>query len=150
VGGPGATVSLTGAVTASTTADTGGNYSFAGLANGSYTVTPSKAGYVYTPASRAVTVSGASVAAVNFASAVGSHWVDLSWTASVSQVAGYNVYRANTSKGPYTKANGALVTSTTYGDQTVLSGSTYYYVTTAVDNQGRESIYSNEAAATVP
>jgi len=149
-GGPGATVNLTGAVTASTTADTGGNYSFTGLANGSYTVTPSKPGYVYTPASRAVTVSGANVAAIDFGSAVVSHWVDLSWTASLSQVVGYNVYRATTSQGPYTKSNGALLTSTTYGDQAVLSGSTYYYVTTAVDSQGRESAYSNEAVATVP
>jgi len=120
------------------------------LANGSYTVTPSKPGYVYTPASRAVTVSGANVAAIDFGSAVVSHWVDLSWTASLSQVVGYNVYRATTSQGPYTKSNGALLTSTTYGDQAVLSGSTYYYVTTAVDNQGRESAYSNEAVATVP
>ena len=149
-GGPGATVNLTGAVTASTTADTGGNYSFTGLANGSYTVTPSKPGYVYTPASRAVTVSGANVAAIDFGSAVVSHWVDLSWTASLSQVVGYNVYRATTSQGPYTKSNGALLTSTTYGDQAVLSGSTYYYVTTAVDSQGRESAYSNEAVAPVP
>ncbi len=149
-GGAGATVNLTGAKTATTTADAGGNYTFTGLANGSYTVTPGKTGYIYTPASQAVTVSGANVSAVNFSSTVVSHWVDLSWTASVSKVAGYNVYRSNTSNGPYTKSNGSLVSSTTYSDPTVLSGLTYYYVTTAVDSVGRESSYSNQAVATVP
>ena len=33
---------------------------------------------------------------------------------------------------------------------TVQRGLTYYHVTTAVDSQGRESIYSNEAADTAP
>jgi hypothetical protein len=149
-GGPGATVKLTGAATASTTADTGGNYTFVGLANGSYTVTPNKAGFVYTPASQAVTVNGANVSAVNFSSVTVSHWVGLSWTASLSQVAGYNAYRSSTSNGPYAKLNSSLVSSTTYSDQTVQSGSTYYYVTTAVDNQGKESVYSNQSVATVP
>jgi Concanavalin A-like lectin/glucanases superfamily len=149
-GGPGATVSLTGTATASTTADTNGNYTFSGLTNGSYTVTPSKTGYIYTPAGQAVTVNGANVSAVNFSSAVVSHWVGLSWTASTSQVVGYNAYRSTTSNGTYTKLNSALVTSTTYSDQNVQSGSTYYYVTTAVDSQGNESVYSNQAVATVP
>ena len=45
------------------------------------------------------------------------------------------------------RAPGAI---TNYSDQTVQSGVTYYYVTTAVDSQGMESVYSNEAAATVP
>ncbi len=62
-GGSGATVSLTGAATATTTADASGNYSFAGVANGAYTVTPSKAGFTFTPASAAVTVSGANATA---------------------------------------------------------------------------------------
>jgi hypothetical protein len=149
-GGPGATVALTGTATASTTADSGGNYTFTGLANGSYTVTPSKTGYAFTPATQAVAVNGANVSAVNFSSVVASHWVGLSWTASVSQVVGYNVYRSTTSNGNYTKLNSALVSATTYSDQAVQSGSTYYYVTTAVDSQGNESIYSNQSAATVP
>ena len=77
--------------------------------------------------------------------------VSLSWTASTSQnVVGYNAYRSLTSGGPYTKLNTGFITSTTYIDRTVLSGVTYYYVTTAVDSQGLESAYSNQAAATVP
>ena len=67
-GGSGATVNLTGAKTASTTANTSGVYSFTGLVNGSYTVTPTKSGFVMTPANRAVTISGANATA-NFTSA---------------------------------------------------------------------------------
>ena len=66
-GGSGATVTLTGATTATVTASTSGVYSFS-VPNGSYTITPTKAGFAYTPASQAVTVSGANKTA-NFSSA---------------------------------------------------------------------------------
>ena len=65
-GGSGATVTLSGAANATTTADGSGNYTFAGLANGAYIVTPSKSGYTFSPASQAVTISGANLSAVNF------------------------------------------------------------------------------------
>jgi hypothetical protein len=79
------------------------------------------------------------------------HRVDLSWNASTSQnVIGYNVYRASTSGGPYAKINSVLDASTVYTDTSVVSGNTYYYVTTAVDSNNQESIYSNQAQATVP
>jgi hypothetical protein len=52
-------VTLSGAATAATTTDPSGRYSFGGLANGSYTVTPSRAGYTFSPTSAPVTVSGA-------------------------------------------------------------------------------------------
>ncbi len=77
--------------------------------------------------------------------------VALSWTASTSPgIAGYNAYRSTVSGGPYTKLDSSLISNTNYNDQTVQSGYTYYYVTTAVDSQGMESAYSNEAVATVP
>jgi hypothetical protein len=66
-GGNGATVSLSGGATATTTANASGAYIFSGVTNGSYTVTPSKAGFVYSPVSQAVTVNGAN-ATVNFSS----------------------------------------------------------------------------------
>src|SRR5580693_3255549 len=43
-GGNGATVTLSGAASAATTANTSGNYTFSGLSNGAYTVTPSRTG----------------------------------------------------------------------------------------------------------
>ncbi|HZU21582.1 MAG TPA: DUF4082 domain-containing protein, partial [Terriglobales bacterium] len=64
--GSGASVALSGAATASTTADSSGNYSFSNLANGSYTVTPTKSGYTVNPASQNVTISNANAASVNF------------------------------------------------------------------------------------
>ncbi|HVO80848.1 MAG TPA: choice-of-anchor D domain-containing protein [Terriglobales bacterium] len=78
------------------------------------------------------------------------HTVDLSWDPSTSVVAGYDVYRSGTSGGPYTKINSALDTGTTYADGSVESGQTYYYVTTAVDDNGNESGYSNEVQALIP
>ncbi len=67
-GGNGTTINLTGAATASATADTSGNYSFPGLASGSYTVTPVHLGWSFTPSSRTVTISSANVGSINFSS----------------------------------------------------------------------------------
>jgi fibronectin type 3 domain-containing protein len=78
------------------------------------------------------------------------HSVALTWNASTSTVAGYNVYRSTVSGGPYTKINSTLVTTLTYTDSTVQSGTTYYYVTTAVDTNGNESVDSNETSAPIP
>lgn len=64
--GAGSTVTLSGASTATVTADTSGNYVFSGLSNANYTVTPNKPGYSFIPPSQSVTVSGADVTAVNF------------------------------------------------------------------------------------
>jgi fibronectin type 3 domain-containing protein len=38
----------------------------------------------------------------------------------------------------------------TYTDTTVQNRTTYYYVTTAVDSTGTESLYSPEAQAIIP
>jgi N,N-dimethylformamidase beta subunit-like, C-terminal/Domain of unknown function (DUF4082)/Bacterial Ig-like domain (group 2)/Bacterial Ig domain len=67
--GSGALVTLGGAAPATVTADASGNYSFQNLLNGLYTVTPSKAGVVFTPSTQSVTVNGANMTA-NFAGAI--------------------------------------------------------------------------------
>lgn len=79
-----------------------------------------------------------------------THSVDLLWVASTSVVIGYNLYRGTQTGGPYTRINGALTTGTTYTDTQVQSGLTYFYVVTAVDSSNTESVYSNEASATIP
>jgi hypothetical protein len=66
----GVTVALSGTSTASTTTDASGNYSFTGLSNGGYTVTPSKSGYTFTPANQSVTINNANTPPVNFTSQV--------------------------------------------------------------------------------
>jgi len=97
------------------------------------------------------TDSPASSTLVGTGQAPAQHDVDLSWNASSSSdVIGYNVYRGSASGGPYSQINSALEASTAYADSSVTSGSTYYYVTTAVAQDGSESIYSNEVGAAIP
>jgi len=85
------------------------------------------------------------------AGAAVQHTVGLSWNASTSSsVAGYNVYRATSSTGTYSRINLALNPSMNYSDSTVQAGQTYYYATTAVDSSGSESGYSNKVQVVVP
>jgi hypothetical protein len=81
---------------------------------------------------------------------VTAHSASLTWNASTSTVAGYNVYRGSASGGPYTKQTSSLDGSTAYSDSSVQSATTYFYVVTAVDSSGNESSYSNEATAVIP
>ena len=85
-------------------------------------------------------------------SGAGTHDVILTWTASTtSGVVGYDVYRGTTSGGPYpTQLNSTPINGTTYTDETVQAGQTYYYVVTAVASDGIKSAYSNQVSATVP
>ena len=78
------------------------------------------------------------------------HTVTLSWSASASPVAGYNVYRGTASGGPYTKINPSLETATVYSDSSVQGATTYYYVATSVDSSSDESAFSNQTVAKVP
>jgi hypothetical protein len=79
-----------------------------------------------------------------------THTAKLTWKASSSHVAGYNVYRSEVSGQKYQKINSSLIQGLTYADNTVQSGVTYYYVTRAVDDQGHESTNSNETSVSVP
>lgn len=152
VSGSAATLTLSGGAGATTKTDSSGDYSFSGLANGSYVVAPSQSGYSFSPTTASVTVNGGNVTGVNFTGNIvlpAKHTVTLSWTASTSSsIIGYKIYRATVSGGPY--ASLASVTGTSYVDSAVSAGGTYYYVTTAVDSSNAESGYSNEATAVVP
>ena len=57
---------------------------------------------------------------------------------------------ANRQAGSYSPLNGTAITALNYSDSTVASGNTYYYVVTAVDSSGDESVYSNQATAVIP
>jgi len=78
--------------------------------------------------------------------------LNLSWTAPtentngspLTDLAGYNVYRGTASGGPYAKVNTDLVTTTSFQDTGLTQGRTYYYVVTAVNEEGLESDYSEE------
>jgi len=78
-----------------------------------------------------------------------THSVILSWTPSMSQVTGYFVYRGTVSGGPYTKLNATADPNPSYTDTGLTSGS-YLYVVTSVNQNGVESVYSNEVAVVIP
>jgi hypothetical protein len=80
-GGAGATITVTGAASATVTTDPSGNYSFAGLPDGAYTVTASKSGYSFSPASQPVTVAGSNVTGVNFTATASPAGIQLVQTA---------------------------------------------------------------------
>ncbi len=83
-------------------------------------------------------------------SVIAPHSVSLIWDASKStNVSFYKVYRGTVSGGPYTLLNGN-VKATVFTDSSVKSRVTYYYVTSAVDASGVESIFSNEMQSVIP
>jgi uncharacterized delta-60 repeat protein len=59
-------MALTGAASRTINTDSNGTYQFTELANGSYVVTPSKTGYVFTPPSGSITVSNANITGQDF------------------------------------------------------------------------------------
>ncbi len=78
------------------------------------------------------------------------HRVSLSWNPGGSGVVGYNIYRANASGGQYSQINSIPDSNTSYLDSTVQSGSMYYYVTTAIAANGKQSAFSNQVEVTIP
>ena len=84
-------------------------------------------------------------APMNLTVVAGDKKVTLSWNA-VAGANGYNVKRSTTAGGPYTTI-ASNITGTSYVDATVVNGTTYYYVVTAIGANG-ESANSNEASAT--
>ena len=77
------------------------------------------------------------------------HSVTITWTASKSQVEGYNVYRESQSRGRV-KLTTNLVSGAQYTDRTVEAGHTYSYYVTSVDFKGMESSPSEKITVTVP
>jgi hypothetical protein len=82
-------------------------------------------------------------------SGTGLHNVALSWSPSTSAI-GYDVYRSTTS-GSFgsTPINSSLVACCAYTDSSVTAGTTYYYVTTAVNASGVQSTFSNQVTAPI-
>jgi N-acetylneuraminic acid mutarotase/fibronectin type 3 domain-containing protein len=75
--------------------------------------------------------------------------VTLSWGA-INYAAGYNVYRATTSGGIYTRI-ASNITNTTYTDASLINGTTYYYTVTDIgsyNTESTESEYSNVVSST--
>lgn len=73
--------------------------------------------------------------------------VTLHWSV-VGNAVSYNVKRAPSTGGPYDEL--ANVSTNSYTDANVQSGTTYYYVVSAVNSGGIESTNSVEVSATIP
>jgi predicted phage tail protein len=69
-----------------------------------------------------------------------------------TDIAGYNIYRATdpNQPKPWTKLNAALLTRTTFQDDKVESGKTYYYYVIAVDKAGNMSQPSEVGSEKAP
>src|SRR5947207_913352 len=94
--------------------------------------------------------SPATVSLTGNGAVASQHSVNLSWQASTSSVAGYNIYRGTQSSGPFAKLNSTIISGISFSDSTVQSGATYYYAATSVDDNNLESGHSNIAIATIP
>jgi hypothetical protein len=109
------TLSQSGSIIATATADANGNYGFTSVANGTYTVTPTRSGFSFTPVNRAVTVNGANLTAINFTAAA----ITYSITGTVSPVA---------------NGSGATVTLSGAAAATVTAGANGSYTFTGLAN----------------
>ncbi|AQT67119.1 Alpha-amylase/pullulanase [Anaerohalosphaera lusitana] len=89
----------------------------------------------------------APAAPVDVAAAADDSSVSLDWSDnSEEDLAGYNVYRSEVSGSGYSQLTSGTIFSA-FGDGTAVNGTTYYYVVTAVDQVGNESVYSDEMTA---
>jgi len=87
-------------------------------------------------------------APTGLAAIAGDGSVSLDWADNGEpDLASYTVYRSTTSGSGYVSIATGVVLST-YADNTVANGTTYYYVVTAVDTSSNESGTSSEASAT--
>jgi hypothetical protein len=119
VGLSGVTVTLTGTGSSSVTTGTDGTYAFTDAQNGSYTLTPSKAGYTFDPPSRSITVNSADLSGQDF---VGT------------ATTGYTISGKVTDSATSTGLSGVTVTLTGTGSNSATTGTDGTYVFTGAQN----------------
>jgi len=101
------------------------------------------------PEDTSFTFEIATIGAANTNAEPGYGYVALSWTPSdLETVAGYNLYRATQSGGPYTRLNSTVIAATAYTDTNVINGTTYYYMVKLLTTDLYEMDYGSEMAAT--
>jgi Abnormal spindle-like microcephaly-assoc'd, ASPM-SPD-2-Hydin len=102
---------------------------------------------LYAPVS--IALSGDGTAAGSTPPSV-SHTVKLQWDASPGNISGYDVYRAGSSGGPYTKLTASPIDKLEYVDSDVVSGHEYFYVVTSLNSGGNQSKYSTQISVSIP
>jgi hypothetical protein len=150
----GVAIYLSGAATAPAITDADGNFSFTGLANGTYTLIPVLAGYTFSPVCTAVVISGADVPDINFvATANILPTYNISGTVTGAVLSGVTITLSGAATGTTTTdASGNYsFTGLVAGDYTLTPSLTVYTFTpssltpTVVD----ENIIGQNFAATV-
>jgi hypothetical protein len=82
------------------------------------------------------------------AKSTGKRKISLNWKQSISpNVTQNRIYRSTTGGGPYTLI-ATIPSAISYNNAGLTSGTTYYYVVTALNSSGLESPASNQASAT--
>lgn len=124
----GVSVTRTGSATPVTT-NANGDFTFTNVPNGTYTLTPSKAGFIFSPTTRSATVNGANVTGQNFtATAVFSISGHIA-TSGGTAIANVSVTRTGSATPVLTNASGDFtftgVSSGTYTLTPSLSGFTF-------------------------
>ncbi len=85
----------------------------------------------------------------NLIALAGDGQVDLDWDDNIeADLAGYTVYRSTVSGSGFSAVNASLLTSSSFVDQGLVNGTTYYYVVTATDNSDNQSGFSSQSSAT--
>jgi Abnormal spindle-like microcephaly-assoc'd, ASPM-SPD-2-Hydin len=80
----------------------------------------------------------------------GDHSVGLTWTASTSPSIGYFIYRRTGMTGTFSRLDSGIDPLTSFTDNNVIDGATYFYVVTAVAAGESESQFSEEVSVTIP
>jgi hypothetical protein len=93
IGLPGVTMTLGGAASATTVTNAFGDYAFAGLATGNYTLAPTKAGFTFAPPTMPVTIS------VDPETGQGVNVTGRNFTATPAVVAGHTISGQVVTKG---------------------------------------------------
>ena len=81
-----------------------------------------------------------------------THNITIGWTYTqgTDLAIGFNIYRATVSGGPYGKQTTSPlpIATLSYVDTNGTGGTKYFYVVTAIDSSGVESVNSSEVSAT--
>ena len=111
----GTTMALTGAGSASTNTDSNGAYQFTDLNSGSYTITPSRAGFAFNPPNSPVTVNNTNITGQDFAATL------VTWARAYGQIDNDRAHAiVQTSDGGFIFAGETFNFGAVYGDVWVL------------------------------
>ncbi len=139
----------------STTTNASGAYTLSGVVNGTYTLTPSRSGFTFSPASRSVTVNDANVSGQNFTGTPPANVPPVAnFTFTTSALTANFTDTSTDSDGTIASRSwnfGDGTTSTaTNPSKTYTAAGTYTVTLTVTDNIGASSSKSSAVTVVVP